>query len=128
MISLGRQLLMDTDLIGLTVVITGATSGIGLATATALAKRGVALIGLGRSADRCRVAENVIRSVQSADRPARFLAADLSLQAEVRRAPQEIRTTLQTWESPRLDVLINNAATVPFWQTSRPKVSICSGR
>ena len=42
-------------------IITGATSGIGLATARALLRRGAAVIGIGRSRERCREAESLLR-------------------------------------------------------------------
>lgn len=105
---------METKSRDLTVVITGATSGIGLAAAAALAETGAEIIGIGRSPERCRAAE---RSVGSGGARVVYLSADLSLQAEVRRVAQGVRDTLQTWGRPGLDVLINNAAAVPFWQT-----------
>ena len=45
-----------------TVVITGATSGIGLAAARGLVRKGCRVIGAGRSASRCREAEGAIRA------------------------------------------------------------------
>lgn len=43
-----------------TVVITGATSGIGLETAALLAKEGFRVIGIGRSGERCHAARKYI--------------------------------------------------------------------
>ena len=63
---------METDLSGKTYVVTGATSGIGLAAAEALARRGAALIGVGRSPERCREADRRIR------RPARKRRSTIS--------------------------------------------------
>ncbi|HEY5466139.1 MAG TPA: SDR family NAD(P)-dependent oxidoreductase, partial [Clostridia bacterium] len=40
-----------------TAVVTGATSGIGLASAEKLACLGIRVIGVGRSADRCMAAQ-----------------------------------------------------------------------
>ncbi len=51
----------------------------------------------------------------------KFLVADLSLQSEVIRLAKDIRATLAGWSRSSLDVLINNAATVPFWQTLTPE-------
>jgi len=43
------------------------------------------------------------------------------LQGEVRRLAQEIQAVMDKWDSSGLDALINNAATVPFWQTLTPE-------
>ena len=112
---------MQTGSNGMVVVITGATSGFGLAAALALARQGAAIIGLGRTTDRCKAAEAAIRTAQPPMGQAVFHSADLSLQEDVRCVAQEIRATLQVWRKPSLDVLINNAATVPFWQTLTPE-------
>ena len=108
---------MSPDPKPITVVITGATSGIGLATAVALGGKGASLIGLGRSASHCRTAEQAIRAVQPPGARLVFHTADLALQADVRRTAREVASTLREWNEPALDVLVNNAATVPFWQT-----------
>ena len=50
-----------------------------------------------------------------------YLEADLSLQAEVRRLAGRIHETLRLWNRACLDGLINNAATVPFWQVLTPE-------
>lgn len=107
---------MDGSLHDKTYVITGATSGIGLAVAQALARRGASVIGVGREADRCRGAELELAALAPAGAPIRYLAADLSLQSEVRRLAGLIVETLHNWGRNSLDGLINNAATVPFWQ------------
>ena len=49
---------MEGLLAGKTMVVTGATSGIGLATAERLVRLGAAVIGVGRSEERCREAQN----------------------------------------------------------------------
>ena len=46
-----------------TIVVTGATSGIGLAVAEGLVKEGVSLIGVGRSPERCQQAEGRLRAL-----------------------------------------------------------------
>ncbi len=112
---------MDTNHNDMTTVITGATSGIGLAAAIALAEKGTAVIGIGRSAEHCKSAEQAVRGAQPSGAYTAFLVADLSLQKEVRRVAGEIGATLQAWGRPYLDVLINNAAAVPFWQTLTPE-------
>ena len=95
-------------------VVTGATSGIGLAVTRLLLSRGTSVIGVGRSAERCSEIEE---RLQGNGGRLRLLVADLALQSEVIRAAQEIRQVLAEWELWHLDGLINNAATVPFWQT-----------
>lgn len=99
-----------------TYVITGATSGIGLAVAQALALRGASVIGVGRDAARSRQAEVDLAALASGAARIAYLEADLSLQTEVRRLAERIRKALGLWDKRCLDGLINNAATVPFWQ------------
>ena len=111
---------MDTSDTPKAFVVTGATSGIGLAVASQLAKRGHSLIGIGRSSDRCQAAASELRR-QYFDVQLEFLTADLSLQAEVLRLAAGIRSILLAWGRDSLDGLINNAATVPFWQTLTPE-------
>jgi retinol dehydrogenase-14 len=79
------------------VVITGGTSGIGLAAAEALVRQGARVAIVARSREK---AEAVKRRIGSVD----VLMADLTSQREVRRLAEEIRTRY-----PRLDVLCNNA-------------------
>ncbi|MBM4456519.1 MAG: SDR family oxidoreductase [Chloroflexi bacterium] len=87
---------------GKTCLITGATAGIGLATAAALARQGATVIGVGRDAAKC--AEVQARLRQAAGAPAvTYLTADLASLAEVRRLAGAFTATY-----PRLDVLVNN--------------------
>lgn len=91
---------------GRVCVVTGATSGIGRATAEALAQRGAALALVAR--DRARGAETLaaLRGISGADGATLHLA-DLSSQAEIRRVAAEL-----TAQFPRIHVLINNAGVV----------------
>jgi NAD(P)-dependent dehydrogenase (short-subunit alcohol dehydrogenase family) len=94
-----------------TLVVTGATSGIGLATAKALAGMGALVIGTGRSAERCRKAEELIRR-DYPDSRVMYLTADLSSQTQIRNLAGDIRTILEkNVKKPVLDTLINNAGT-----------------
>lgn len=90
------------DLAGKTCLITGGTSGIGLATALGLADRGATVVIVGRDRRKCeRVARHIHGRTGST---VQFLVADLSSQKQVRRAAHEVQAGY-----PRLDVLVNNA-------------------
>jgi NAD(P)-dependent dehydrogenase (short-subunit alcohol dehydrogenase family) len=112
---------MDTSEMGKVFVVTGATSGIGLAAAKQLLESGHSVFGVGRSAERCRAQEEYLAQFAAAPTRVKMLVADLSLQSEVLRVSQQIRAALTECQHPWLDGLINNAATVPFWQTFTPE-------
>lgn len=107
---------METNLSGKTIVVTGATSGIGLAAAGELVRQGANLIGIGRSSERCRAAAEHLGSLNPAV-SIDFCVADLSLQTEVRRAAAEIRQIVTARGLNGLDGLINNAGTFTYWLT-----------
>ena len=86
-----------------TVLITGANSGIGLAAATELAKRGWHVYAAARSPQRGRAAVQRIRK-QSGSDAVELIELDLTSFASVRGAADAL---LERTE--RLDVLINNA-------------------
>jgi NAD(P)-dependent dehydrogenase (short-subunit alcohol dehydrogenase family) len=86
-----------------TIVITGATSGIGEATAEALAGPGCRLGIVARNPDKAaHTRQALLDANPGAD--IEIFIADLSLLAEVRRVADEIGATCD-----RIDVLINNA-------------------
>ena len=84
-------------------LVTGATSGIGAATALGLARQGARVVLVGRDPGKC--AREVRRIQGETGNPSiDFLVADLSAQGEIRRVAREFE---QRYE--RLDVLVNNA-------------------
>lgn len=88
---------------GRVCLVTGATSGIGLHTAAALAERGACVLMAGIDAGECeRALAHVRTEVPGADLHA--LPADLSRISEVRRLAAEVREL-----HPQLHVLVNNA-------------------
>jgi NAD(P)-dependent dehydrogenase (short-subunit alcohol dehydrogenase family) len=91
---------------GKRVVITGATSGIGLAAAEALAALGARLTIVARNEAK---ASHAAARIQAAGRGATadVLLADLASQASVRRLGAEVLDRY-----PRVDVLVNNAGAV----------------
>lgn len=91
------------DMHGRVCVITGATSGIGRATAAALARRGATVVLVCRDPRRAASTREAIRRESSNDAVSVVLA-DLASLAEVRRAATEITTT-----HGAVHVLIHNA-------------------
>jgi NAD(P)-dependent dehydrogenase (short-subunit alcohol dehydrogenase family) len=105
---------MDTPLSGKTFVVTGSTSGIGLAVAEALVSQGANLLGVGRSRERCRAAEARLQRLNPQAKIVYF-EADLSLQSQVRALAAAIRAWLAGNQTACLDGLVNNAGTFTYW-------------
>ena len=91
---------------GKTVVITGATSGIGEVAALKLAEQGARIVFVARDRNRADVTMRRLRSANSAGKHEMHLA-DLSSLAEMKRVASEIAS-----RESAVDVLINNAGAI----------------
>ncbi|MGB9225335.1 SDR family NAD(P)-dependent oxidoreductase [Mycobacterium sp.] len=86
---------------GKTVLVTGATSGVGREAAKLFAHHGAAVTVTGRDETRGKA---VVAELATATAPASFIAADLNVSDDVRRLIQE---------AGDVDILVNNAG---FWE------------
>ena len=84
------------------VCITGATSGLGRATALQLAQKGAFVVIIARSNTK---ANEVIREIEREGGKGQFIISDLSSMKDTKEAAESI-----TKVADRLDVLINNAS------------------
>ena len=87
---------------GKTIVITGATSGIGQVAAERLAQQGARIVQVARSRERGEAAVARLKSIVDAGHTIHY--ADLSRMSEMKRVAAEVAAS-----EPRIDVLINNA-------------------
>ena len=92
---------------GRTVVVTGATSGLGLSAARSLAERGARVVLVGRNPDKAeRVRQDVIAACGNENVTVQL--ADLGLMSEVRKLAARLLES-----EPAIHVLVNNAAILP---------------
>jgi NAD(P)-dependent dehydrogenase (short-subunit alcohol dehydrogenase family) len=101
-----------TELAGTTALVTGATSGIGKATAIALADRGAHVLVGGRDLTR---GEAVVDTIRARGGKADFIAADLHDAATARGLARRA-TELG---GGHVDILVNNAGIFPFAPTEQ---------
>jgi NAD(P)-dependent dehydrogenase (short-subunit alcohol dehydrogenase family) len=103
------------SLSGRTAVVTGATSGLGLQTAIALAANGARVLVAGRSEQRLDAALAEVDAAASDGGSARPLLLDLASLSSVAQAVDDV-----AGDSRTLDVLVNNAGVMapPFGHTA----------
>jgi len=106
----GNHQPMNTPTRTPTIVITGATSGLGRIAATELARQGAHLVLTARSAERAEATRADIQAIAPGTETDVFLV-DLTRTADVRRIGQEIADRFD-----HIDVLINNAGVHAFEQ------------
>ena len=94
---------MSNEMQNKTVLVTGATNGIGFETARSLAAMGATLIGVGRNPQKCAEAAAQITQA-TGNAKVEFLVADLAVQAQVRQLAETFKHKYN-----RLEVLVNNA-------------------
>jgi len=99
---------LNGELTGRVVVVTGATSGIGLAAARAFVEKDAFVIGVGRSEDRNEKARETILGDFPNGR-VEYFRADLASQAEVRELSKSITSFVAGKGFNHIDVLVNNA-------------------
>jgi NAD(P)-dependent dehydrogenase (short-subunit alcohol dehydrogenase family) len=85
------------------VVITGASSGLGLETAMQLARQGGEIVMIVRDQARGERARSLVAEAATGSPPV-VLTADLSAQADIRRVAQQVRARYD-----HVDILVNNA-------------------
>jgi protochlorophyllide reductase len=99
---------------GRTVLVTGATSGLGLETACALASRGAQVLVAGRDAARTATALQQVSAAAADGGSAEPVSLDLASLTSVEAAARDVEGRV-----PRLDLLVNNAGVMatPFGHT-----------
>jgi NAD(P)-dependent dehydrogenase (short-subunit alcohol dehydrogenase family) len=94
---------MSTSISGKTILITGATNGIGLVTAHELAKLGAKTVIVSRNQERCARVTDQIKQ-ETGNTQVEYIVADLSTRSGVQHAAYEFKK-----RHTHLHVLLNNA-------------------
>jgi NAD(P)-dependent dehydrogenase (short-subunit alcohol dehydrogenase family) len=105
---------MPWDVRGKTILVTGATSGIGLEASAELATRGARVVMVGRDAARTDAAVGQVAS-RSGSRDVSRLLCDFGSQASIRALAERVLADV-----PQLHVLVNNAGGVHASRTVTP--------
>lgn len=100
-----------------TILITGATSGIGLAAARLLAANGFRILGVGRSRANCEKAKSAICQ-ETPDAVVAYFTADLMQQREVNRIAAALTAYIEANCGGKLYALINNAGCARGYYTT----------
>ena len=103
------------SMVGRTAVVTGATSGIGLATAQSLAAAGADLVLVGRDAGRLEVAAGRVASASSGRRP-RTEVTDMADLDAVRSLAERLTRSLSS-----IHVLVHNAGALSAERRTSPQ-------
>jgi len=91
---------------GKVCMVTGATAGIGIVTAKALAQQGATVIVAGRNKEKSVSTVDQIRK-ETGNHDVEYILADLSVQKEVRKLADDFKSKFK-----RLDILVNNAGAI----------------
>jgi len=97
---------------GRTAVVTGATSGLGRATAQQLAALGARVVLVGRSADKAETARREI-AIATGNADITVALTDLSLLSDVRKLARQLLDA-----EPRIHILVNNAGVLQNERTT----------
>jgi len=100
-----------------TVVVTGATSGIGYAVCGELCSRGYGIIGVGHSEKNCQDALEKLQQ-RFPEASMVFFCGDLMQQREVRRVSLAMKNHIDSTCGGHLYALINNAGCVRSWYST----------
>jgi NADP-dependent 3-hydroxy acid dehydrogenase YdfG len=105
---------MSDNIIGKVIVITGASSGLGLAAARLLTAQGARVVLGARRIDRL---QELARELNTHGQRALAVATDVTVRADVKRL---VDTAVETFG--RVDVMVNNAGVMPQSPLARLKI------